>query len=46
MKHGNGLATLYGHLSKILVDANQQVKIGDVIAESRQHGTFYSLSSL
>jgi murein DD-endopeptidase MepM/ murein hydrolase activator NlpD len=27
------LATLYGHLSKILVDANQQVKIGDVIAK-------------
>lgn len=33
IEHGNGLATLYGHLSKILVDANQQVKIGDVIAK-------------
>ena len=32
IEHGNGLATLYGHLSKILVDANQQVNIGDVIA--------------
>ena len=33
IEHENGLATLYGHLSKILVDANQQVKIGDVIAK-------------
>ena len=33
IEHGNGLATFYGHLSKILVDANQQVKIGDVIAK-------------
>ena len=33
IEHGNGLATLYGHLSKILIDANQQVKIGDVIAK-------------
>ena len=33
IEHGNGLASLYGHLSKILVDANQQVKIGDVIAK-------------
>ena len=33
IEHGNGLATLYGHLSKFLVDANQQVKIGDVIAK-------------
>ena len=33
IEHRNGLATLYGHLSKILVDANQQVKIGDVIAK-------------
>ena len=33
IEHGNGLATLYGHLSKILVDANQQVKIGDIIAK-------------
>ncbi len=33
IEHGNGLAPLYGHLSKILVDANQQVKIGDVIAK-------------
>ena len=33
IEHENGLATLYGHLSKILVDANQQVKIGDIIAK-------------
>ena len=33
IEHGNGLATLYGHLSKILIDGNQQVKIGDVIAK-------------
>ena len=31
IEHGNGLATLYGHLSKIFVDANKQMKIGDVI---------------
>lgn len=29
--HGNGLATLYGHLSKIAVTAGQSVNRGDVI---------------
>lgn len=36
--HGNGLATLYGHLSQILVKANQQVKVGEVIAKSGNTG--------
>ena len=31
INHGNGLATRYGHLSKILVKAGQTVHIGDVI---------------
>lgn len=30
--HGNGLATLYGHASKLLVSAGQQVSKGQVIA--------------
>lgn len=36
--HGNGLATLYGHLSQILVKANQEVKVGEVIAKSGNTG--------
>ena len=31
INHGNGLATRYGHLSKILVKVGQTVHIGDVI---------------
>ena len=31
VRHPNGLETLYGHLSKINVHANQQVAAGDVI---------------
>lgn len=31
VRHFNGLETLYGHLSKINVRVNQQVKAGDVI---------------
>lgn len=31
MRHPNGLETLYGHLSKILVDEDQVVKAGDII---------------
>jgi murein DD-endopeptidase MepM/ murein hydrolase activator NlpD len=31
VNHGNGLATRYGHLSKILVKPGQTVHIGDVI---------------
>ena len=32
VRHDNGLETLYGHLSKILVSPNQIVKAGEVIA--------------
>lgn len=38
IKHENGLATLYGHLSRILVKANQKVAVGDVIAKSGNTG--------
>lgn len=31
LKHGNGFTTLYGHLSKILVSAGQQIEIGQQI---------------
>ncbi len=31
IRHKNGLETLYGHLSKVLVNTNQEVKAGDVI---------------
>jgi murein DD-endopeptidase MepM/ murein hydrolase activator NlpD len=31
LKHGNGFTTLYGHLSKILVTAGQQIEIGQQI---------------
>jgi murein DD-endopeptidase MepM/ murein hydrolase activator NlpD len=31
--HGNGLATLYGHQSEILVQVGQKVKRGEVIGE-------------
>jgi len=31
IRHYNGLETLYGHLSKIKVKVNQQVKAGDII---------------
>lgn len=36
--HGNGLATLYGHLSEIKVKANQEVKVGEIIAKSGNSG--------
>ncbi|MDI3298905.1 MAG: peptidoglycan DD-metalloendopeptidase family protein [Bacillota bacterium] len=29
--HGNGISTLYGHMSRILVQANQKVSAGEVI---------------
>lgn len=38
VSHGNGLATLYGHLSKIDVKANDKVKVGQVIAQSGNSG--------
>ena len=31
IRHGNGLETIYGHLSKPLVSENQEVRAGDVI---------------
>lgn len=31
IRHNNGLETVYGHLSKILVDVNQDVKVGEPI---------------
>lgn len=38
VSHGNGLATLYGHLSAISVKANQQVNVNQVIAKSGNSG--------
>lgn len=38
VSHGNGLATLYGHLSEILVDANDVIKVNQVIARSGNSG--------
>ena len=38
ISHGNGLATLYAHLSQILVRANEKVKVGQVIAKSGNSG--------
>ncbi len=31
IRHGNGLETIYGHLSRQLVEENQEVRAGDVI---------------
>lgn len=38
VSHGNGLATLYGHLSQVLVEVNDNVKVGQVIARSGNTG--------
>ena len=38
ISHGNGLDTLYGHLSQILVKANDVVNVNDVIAKSGNTG--------
>ncbi|CAA7194917.1 M23 family metallopeptidase [Chryseobacterium potabilaquae] len=38
VSHGNGLATLYGHLSELVVQANDEVKVGQVIAKSGNSG--------
>lgn len=38
ISHGNGLDTLYGHLSSISVKANDVVKVNDVIAKSGNSG--------
>lgn len=38
VSHGNGLATLYAHLSKIEVKANDKVEVNQVIAKSGNSG--------
>lgn len=38
ISHGNGLDTLYGHLSTISVKANDVVKVNDIIAKSGNSG--------
>lgn len=38
ISHGNGLATLYGHLSQILVKTNQIINVNQVIAKSGNSG--------
>lgn len=36
--HGDGLATLYGHNSRLLVQVGQQVEVGDVVSLSGSTG--------
>ncbi len=38
VSHGNGLATLYGHLSQILVQTNDNVKVNQIIAKTGNSG--------
>ncbi|RLJ23578.1 peptidase M23-like protein [Chryseobacterium sp. 7] len=38
VSHGNGLATLYGHLSQLIAKVNDKVKVGQVIAKSGNSG--------
>lgn len=38
ISHGNGLATLYGHLSQLVAKTNDKVKVGQVIAKSGNSG--------
>ncbi|NML72126.1 peptidoglycan DD-metalloendopeptidase family protein [Chryseobacterium sp. RP-3-3] len=38
VSHGNGLATLYGHLSQLISKVNEKVKVGQVIAKSGNSG--------
>ncbi|MCX8524185.1 M23 family metallopeptidase [Chryseobacterium formosus] len=38
ISHGNGLATLYGHLSQLVAKTNEKVKVGQVIAKSGNSG--------
>lgn len=38
VSHGNGLATLYGHLSQLIAKTNDKVQVGQVIAKSGNSG--------
>jgi murein DD-endopeptidase MepM/ murein hydrolase activator NlpD len=38
MRHNDSVTTVYGHNSKILVEQNQQVRVGGRIAESGNSG--------
>lgn len=38
VSHGNGLATLYGHLSQLIAKVNDKIKVGQVIAKSGNSG--------
>ncbi|SUX46450.1 M23 family metallopeptidase [Chryseobacterium indoltheticum] len=38
VSHGNGLATLYGHLSQLVAKTNEKIKVGQVIAKSGNSG--------
>ncbi|MEI3791497.1 MULTISPECIES: M23 family metallopeptidase [unclassified Chryseobacterium] len=38
VSHGNGLATLYGHLSQLVSKVNDKVKVGQIIAKSGNSG--------
>lgn len=38
VSHSNGLGTLYGHLSQVLVEVNDNIKVGQVIAKSGNTG--------
>ncbi len=38
VSHGNGLATLYGHLSEILVKPNEVINVNQIIAKSGNSG--------
>lgn len=38
VSHGNGLATLYGHLSQLISKVNDKVQVGQVIAKSGNTG--------
>ncbi|MCW3159984.1 M23 family metallopeptidase [Chryseobacterium oryctis] len=38
ISHGNGLATLYAHLSQLVAKVNDNVKVGQVIAKSGNSG--------